>query len=208
MNLDIPKQYLCINGREVLSYSIGIFKQIDDMDVILVVTDSDVHSKYVQDRYGVEVVVGGPTRNVSFYNALQYIKKNHPDCDKVVVNEAARPLITQQIVNDYIELLDEYDVVYSVKDITDSLETIDGDYVDRTKFRLIMSPEGYNFNVIFNFFNKGSETTFPGHCVPSNYKKIGYIKYRNNFKLTYMEDLCLISKLLLESSGGHNPISI
>lgn len=196
MNLPTPKQYLCINGKEVLSYSIDIFKSVDLIEDIIVVTDSNEHVQYVHDKYNVNSILGGDTRNISFYNALEFIKKTYPSCEKIIVNEAARPLITKSVVVDYINLLDQYDLVYCTKGITDSLETINGEYANRSEYRLVMSPEGYRYEVIVKYFDKNSQTTFPGHCVPTSHSRFGYTKYVNNIKLTYQNDLDIISRLL------------
>ena len=201
MNIDTPKQYLHINGVELLSYSVDAFRSSTLIDSIVVVVDSEESAAHVQDTYDVDVTLGGSTRNESFLNALDYISEHFPECAKVVVNEAARPLITSKIIDDFVRLLDSNSVVYCIKDITDSLETNDGHFVDRRDFKLVMSPEGYDFRVIRNYFSSDSETTFPGHTVPDGYSKHGYREYPNNIKVTYMTDIVLVSELL--KARGH-----
>ena len=201
MNIDTPKQYLHINGVELLSYSVDAFRSSTLIDSIVVVVDSEESAAHVQDTYDVDVTLGGSTRNESFLNALDYISEHFPECTKVVVNEAARPLITSKIIDDFVRLLDSNSVVYCIKDITDSLETNDGHFVDRRNFKLVMSPEGYDFRVIRNYFSSDSETTFPGHTVPDGYSKHGYREYPNNIKVTYMTDIVLVSELL--KARGH-----
>lgn len=196
MKLDTPKQYLEINGKELLSYSIDAFSESESIDSIVVVVDSDERAQYVRKTYGVDVVIGGKTRNESFLSALNYVSERHPDCTRIIVNEAARPLITKKIIEDYISLLDSNALVYCVRDITDSLETADGHFVDRRNFRLVMSPEGYDFRVISKYFTADSETTFPGHTIPDGYSRYGYRDYPNNIKVTYSSDIPLVTELL------------
>ena len=190
-----PKQYQEVFGRQIISYSIDAFRQSKLLDDFFVVTDSENNAKMLREKYDVKTIIGGKTRNGSFRNALDYIKNNYR-CKSVFVNEAARPLITPKIIDDYLELLESFDCVYCVKSITDSLETKDGGYADRNEYRLVMSPDAYSFEVIDRYFSADSHTTFPGHTIPPSYSRFEYKTYTNNVKLTYPEDLELIKLLL------------
>lgn len=206
MNLDTPKQYLKINGKELLSYSIDAFRTSGRIQSIIVVVDSKDKISYVKDKYNVDAILGGNTRNESFLSALNHISSRYPECTRIIVNEAARPLITTKVIEDYIELLESNSVVYCIKDITDSLETADGHFVDRRNFKLVMSPEGYDFRVISKYFTSESETTFPGHTVPDGYSKYGYREYTNNIKVTYESDMVLITELLKSNVNSKSRI--
>ena len=201
MQMAQPKQYLCLNQKEVIAYSIDVFKKTSSLDEFIVVSNDDANQRErISNKYGVDTIIGGTTRNASFRNALDHIEKNFPKCQKIFVNEAARPMITSQIIDDYICLLDNYDYVYSSAPITDSLETISGEYVDRLKYRLVRSPEAYKFHQINVYFSKNSNTTFPGHVLPQSAKGYPYTAYKNNFKLTYQEDIALLEGLLIKYS--------
>lgn len=191
-----PKQYIEMYGKSVLSYSIDAFKQSSSLDDFFVVADSEKNIEYIESTYGVKAILGGDSRNASFGNALDYISKNYKDCVKIIVNEAARPMITSDIIEEFVKILDGASCVYCIKDITDSLETIEGHYVDRKNYRLVMSPEGYDFRVIKQYFSPESGTTFPGHSIPDGYFKYGYKKYINNIKITYKEDISTVKNLL------------
>ncbi|MCB5279596.1 MAG: 2-C-methyl-D-erythritol 4-phosphate cytidylyltransferase [Candidatus Cloacimonetes bacterium] len=196
MDMDKPKQYIEICGRSVLSYSIDAFKQSPSVDDFFVVADSEENIKHIESSYNVKAILGGDSRNISFSNALDYISENYRECIKIVVNEAARPMITSGLIEDFVKLLDGNSCVYCVKDVTDSLETVEGHYVDRKNYRLVMSPEGYDFRVIRQYFSSESETTFPGHSIPDGYSKHVYKEYINNIKITYRSDISIIENLL------------
>jgi 2-C-methyl-D-erythritol 4-phosphate cytidylyltransferase len=117
-----PKQYYLINGRELIWYTIEAFKQAKNIDDIIVVLDAaEYESKRIETEYNINTVLGGATRNHSFKNALEYIKQNYPDCSKIVENNAACPFITADVIDKYVELLDEYDFVQTTFKITDAL---------------------------------------------------------------------------------------
>lgn len=195
MNSDIPKQYLDLLGQKVIQYSIDAFRKADSLNDFVVVADSEKSIKFIEENYRVKAILGGNTRNESFYAALNFIDE-HYDCEWIFVNEAARPMITPHIIEEYMELIKTCDCVYCVKDITDSLEMKTGCYVDRTEYELVMSPEAYRFEMIKKYFDPHSKTTFPGHVLPDTSRKIKYTDYRNNLKLTYPEDLILLKTML------------
>lgn len=198
MGSSIPKQYLSVMDREIISFSIEEFRKSKTLDDFFIVSDSQEHAEYIAKKYNVKTILGGKTRNESFSNALEHIRENG-GCDNVFVNEAARPMITSELIDTFTGLMrDDVSCVYCVKPITDSLETSDGRFSDRTAYRLVMSPECYDFEVIYKYFDKNSHTTFPGHDIPDTFKKIQYGDYLNNIKVTYPIDLVLLEALLEE----------
>ena len=196
MEADMPKQYMEICGKTVLSYSIEAFRRSTSIDDFFVVADSIENVKHIESTYNVKSILGGDSRNASFGKALDHISENRNDCIKVIVNEVARPMITPELIEEFVELLDGNSCVYCTKAVTDSLETIEGHYVDRENYRLVMSPEGYDFRVIKQYFSPESETTFPGHSIPDGYSKHEYKDYINNIKITYQHDIPIIERLL------------
>ena len=59
-----PKQYFLINGKEMIAYSIELFrnsKTIDDFVVVL--NPEEFESGRIASQYGVRTVCGGKTRN-------------------------------------------------------------------------------------------------------------------------------------------------
>lgn len=208
MGYDYPKQYIKMGDKELISFSIEEFKKSQTLDHFVVVADSEEHSEYITKKYDVNVTLGGKTRNESMCNALDYIEELG-GCTNIFVNEAARPMITSGLIDKFMGMMDDnIACIYCVKPITDSLETIDGHYADRTCYRLVMSPEAYSFNILRKYFKKDSPTTFPGHVIPDTYKKIQYSEYKENIKVTYPLDLVILEAYLNErervSNAPHN----
>jgi len=197
MAADGPKQYIKVNGKELLAYSIDSFELSKRMDAYVVVVNNDSDAlEYVKAEYQGNIVAGGETRNESFKRALDYIYNNFCDCIKIFVNEAARPMLTPEIIDDYFRLLDEYDYVFSAAHITDSLSRMGTQYANRTDYVLCRSPEGYIFRQIYKYFSKDTYTTFPGHTLPKKKRGYPYFEYRDNIKVTYSEDIVIVGSLL------------
>ena len=85
----IPKQYVKLNGKEIIAYSIEAFTKAKALDAFVVVVDEKSYKNgSVAEKYGVDCILGGNSRNASVRNALDYIKVKYPDCKNVMIHEA------------------------------------------------------------------------------------------------------------------------
>lgn len=192
-----PKQYYLINGKEMLWYSIEAFKNASNIDDFIVVVDEEEYKAgRIRDIYGVKTVLGGKTRNHSFKNALDYIKNNYPDCEKIIENNAACPLTTSDIIDRYIEILDEYDYVQTTFKITDALGSYKSRTVDREDYFLIQAPDAYRFNMLYESFDADHPNGHPAVQLPEEAKGYNFFEYGTNFKVTYPEDIKIVEMLI------------
>lgn len=199
---DKPKQYYLINGKEMIWYSIDAFRNAKSVDDFIVILDeAEYKSGRIATTYGVKTVLGGKTRNHSFKNALDYINANYPDCEKVIENNAACPLTTSQIIDDYIELLDEYNYVQTTFRITDALGSYKDRTVDREDYFLIQAPDAYRFKEIYEHFDADHPNGHPAVQLPPEAKGYNYFDYGVNFKVTYPEDIQIVEMLINRRKG-------
>ena len=196
-----PKQYLTLNGREVIDYVITEMKKAHKLDEVFVVVDHEEFlSGRIASKYNITVIEGGATRAGSFNNALNYIKENFKDCKKVVFHEAARPLILSDVYDKYMDLLDEYDNVESCKHITDSLGNYKTKSANRDEFYLIQAPEAYRFDILTKYFDVDSDIYYAAHQLPDSTKGYKYFDIPYNYKLTYPEDVKILEFFLKEQN--------
>lgn len=190
----VHKQYLKLNGKEVVSYSLERLRKCKFIDkVLLVVDECEFESKYIENKYKVECVCGGETRNKSIKNALDYIAKNY-DCEKILFQDATRPLIQTEYFDQCMQAFENCDCVVSYQEITDSLCDENNKFVDRNTYKLIQTPEIFLFDQLFKVFDPNS----PNTTIVSQLKnpKIKFIKSNYfSFKITYPGDLFLAEKL-------------
>lgn len=102
MQSDIPKQYLEINGKMILYYTLKQFQESSFIDEIIIVVgegEKDFCKEKIIDKYGLkkvtEVVVGGKERYHSVYNGLQKVSR---ETEYIFIHDGARPFITQEIL--------------------------------------------------------------------------------------------------------------
>ena len=134
----VHKQYLKLNGKEVIYYSIHGMREADCFDEIIAVVDANEYeSGYIANKYGITCVSGGATRNKSVKAALEYVKNKDWKNVKIVFHDCARPFVGGETFSSYVSLLDEFDAVATTAEITDSLIKNDGEYVDRKEYSLV-----------------------------------------------------------------------
>ena len=194
---DKPKQYYLIHGKEMIAYSIELFraaKTIDDFVVVL--NPEEYENGRIAKQYGVRTVCGGKTRNHSFKNAMDYIAENFPDCEKIIENNAACPLTKPEMIDRYIGLLDEYDFVQTTLKITDALGSYKDRTVDREDYFLIQAPDAYRFRLLRQYFNPDHPNGHPAVQLPDSAK--GYNAFYDGrvFKVTHPDDIKIIEVLM------------
>ena len=202
---DTPKQYVTIFGKEMLWYSVEAFrsaKRVDDL--IIVVDEHQMREGRIAREYGVVTVQGGATRNHSFKNALDYIAAHHPDCEKIIENNAACPMITSALIDEFLEKLDDYDYVNACYKITDALGSYRDRVADREDFYLIQAPDAYRFPLLYQFFDPASKLCHPAHQLPLSAKEYRYFGYDDNYKVTYPHDLRIVEVLMERRAAEKN----
>lgn len=153
----MPKQYVEIGGRQVISYVIEACKQSRLADAVLVVAHPNYHAELVAD-YDVDVTASGPELNVTKRNGLDFIRE-HSACQKVVVVDAVRPAVESRVLDKFFTLLDDYDAVTCAHKITDSLGCRHQWVVNRDDYYTLSAPEGFRFPLIYSHFRADSSLT-------------------------------------------------
>ena len=190
----MPKQYIEINGRKVISYVIEACKQSRLADAVLVVAHPNYHEELVAE-FGVDVTASGPELNVTKRNGLDYLRL-HSACEKVVVVDAVRPGVEARILDRFFEWLDEYDAVACARKITDSLGRYGEWIVNREEYYTLSAPEGFRFDLIDRYFKADSPYTESIQQLPQTSKV--YLDFDVPYydKLTYPEDFYRLQSVL------------
>lgn len=151
----VPKQLLEIGGRPVISHTIAAFDRSPVIDDVLVVITPG-HRAAVETIVAEEsfakvrrVLDGGATRSDSTWNALEALGDS--DCD-VLLHDAARPLVPDQVLRACVEALERFEAVAAVVPATDTVVALDGDVVvdipDRSRLAQSQTPQGFRLATI------------------------------------------------------------
>ena len=199
---DKPKQYFMIKGKEMIAYSIELFRVSKTIDDFVVVLNPDEFANgRIAAQYGVRTICGGKTRNWSFKNALDYIAREWPDCEKIIENNAACPLTKPEHVDEMIRLLDDYDWVQTTLHITDALGSINDRTVNRDDYFLIQAPDAYRFHEIFHCFNPDHPNGHPAVQLPSSARGHNVFRDGQVFKVTHPDDIEIAELILRRRSA-------
>lgn len=190
----VPKQYIEVNGRKVISYVIEACKQSQLADAILIVAHPKYHDE-LKAEFGVDVTTSGPELNVTKRNGIDYIRE-HSSCEKLIVADAVRPGIESRVIDKFFSLLDEYDAVASARKITDSLGRYGEWIVNREEYYTLSAPEAFRFDLLERHFKADSSLTESIQQLPDTSKV--YLDFDVPYydKLTYPGDLIRIQHML------------
>lgn len=152
-----PKQYRPLAGQPVLSRSIAAFLGRDDVNWVVPVIHSEQVERYaalgLADERLLPPVIGGETRQASVLAGLTALSAKRPDL--VLIQDAARPLVSSEVIGGVIEALKGAEAALPVVPVTDTVKrSIDGRTVTATEDRKTLfaaqTPQGFRFPQILS----------------------------------------------------------
>lgn len=130
MGTKVQKQYLEIQGKPVLYYSLKAFQESDLIDEIILVVgegQKEYCKKEIVDKYSVQkvkrIVQGGSERYYSVWNGLQAIV----DEGYVFIHDGARPFINDAILNRAYESVMQHNACVVGMPVKDTIKIADAD---------------------------------------------------------------------------------
>lgn len=156
---DIPKQYLHVHGKMIIEYCLEILVEHKKIDGFQIVAESswqrDILDR-IQKISGYETKkiafsIPGENRQLSIWNGLCDMKEYVGEEATVFIHDAARPLLSEQMITQCFEALQDHDGVMPVLPMKDTVYTsIDGDRVsgllDRSTIFAGQAPELFCFD--------------------------------------------------------------
>ena len=201
MGLDVPKQYVEVGGRPVISYCLDVFEGSDVVDIIVVVCSEEYKSMIRDLGYGKikDFADPGENRQLSILSGLNVLKKYIKDDDHVIIHDAARPLVSTEMLKMISEGLERSEAVLPVLPMKDTVyETVNGKVtanLDRSRISAGQAPEGF----VFGKYLKANEALLPDRILGISGSMQPALLYgmdvmsipgdEKNFKITTQEDL-------------------
>ena len=220
------KQFIKINNKPILFYSIDKFLKVKKINrLIIVINKNDFDNsifKSLLKIYNKDIssgkinfVFGGKERYDSVYNALSFIYEymDVKSKDKVLIHDSARPNVDINDINNLIKNLNKYKAVTLGYKLSDSIKLIKKSNnslkqviksIDRNSHYLISTPQGFGFKTIYNCYKKFVKTkkklniTDDMQIIEYFSNEKGYILDSNklNFKITTKDDLNMIKYII------------
>lgn len=206
MGTALPKQFLPLCGKPVLWYSLETFlKAWPDLQIILVLPKDHENAglaivNTTSDPARIRITVGGETRFHSVKNGLAAID----NAGVVFVHDAVRCLLTIDLIHRcYDKTVENGNAIPAIQPIdTLRIETPDGSQlIDRSKVRIIQTPQTFFSDIIKKAFEQPYDTSFTDEA--SVVEKLGVAIQliegeATNIKITRPLDILLAEKILEE----------
>ena len=211
MNSQVHKQYLIIQDRPVLYYSLKEFEDSAVDEIVLVVGkgEEEFCRREIVDKYGISkvkaIVEGGKERYHSVFEGL----KQTSDADYVLIHDGARPFVNQDIIRRCMQEVQKYQACVVGMPVKDTIKIADEEgYAKQTPDRknvwMIQTPQTFSYALIYEAYEemlKTEDTAITDDAmvlerIKGKKAKLIEGSYRN-IKITTPEDL-LIANVYLQ----------
>lgn len=210
----IPKQYIEINKKPIIIYTIEKFLKVTDFDEIIVLCPKTwiedtremisyhLGKNYSEELKKIVVIEGGETRNGTLKNALNHIaKEGQLNGDTIIVtHDGARPFVSCEVILESIEGVKKYGATGVAVPSTDTI------FVTDLEKNIVETPKRerlYNAQTPQSFYAKELDELYDSLTDDEREsitdavgiytlrgKKVHLVEGDiNNFKITYEKDL-------------------
>ena len=202
MKRDINKQFIKLDGKEIIAYTIEKFYKSEDIDDIVIVIKENEEKYFIENiinKYGfdnIKLAYCGKERQDSVYNGIKKLNRN---CEIVLIHDGARPFVNEDIIKNSIEEAKENNAVVVGVPVKDTIKVVDsdGNIVDTPNRSLLWSvqtPQSFKYEIITKAYEYAYSNDYYGTDDAMLVEHIGYnVKMiegsYDNIKITTEEDL-------------------
>ena len=158
LGYDIPKQFVKLNGKPIIVWSLEKFNRLHEISNVIVVAPDEYKNlcKEIVSKYKIskliKIVPGGKTRQESSYNAIYSMNFN--DNDILLFHDAARPFIKEDIIEKCIKDAKTYGAAGIYVKAVDTIAEVENGYLksilDRNKVYQTQTPQAFRYSIIKN----------------------------------------------------------
>lgn len=208
LGYSIPKAFVPLNGQALFLYSYKIFDQHSQIQEIITVvpkgmveqTTELITSNHPNKKF--KVVVGGEERWGSVQNG---VKASSSECDWLLIHDAARPFVTDAVIDDLVSKREAFECAITVTPVTDTIRKYEDhlclETVDRSTLVRVGTPQLFKKDTLQEGFKEISNMD----VVPTDEAML--MEKRNipvglswgnplNFKVTTKEDINMAEALI------------
>lgn len=213
MEAEIPKQFMEVEGKPIIVYTIENFQRNEQIDHILVVCVKDwiEHLRELIEKYSLSkvnwIIEGGNTGHDSIRNGVFFLRDKIDSADFIIIHDAVRPVLPQKAINEVLRVAHAKGnassstvchppIVYK-EDHESGIEDVDRDSV-----MLTASPQAYKYSLALKCYEQAElenrhDFTFTSSLLIHCGERVYFAKGTTcNIKVTQKEDLYLFSALL------------
>lgn len=213
MHAEIPKQFILVNDKPIIIYTLEAFQRHPEIDAIEVVCIDGWHD-YLQEqanKFHISklrwITSGGTNGQGSARNGLLRLEAFLKAEDIVIIHDAIRPIIPQIILTDMLDVCRKHGNACASLPCHETLirtedQRCGSESIDRATVRRVQTPQAYHFGELLSVHKQAIEKGIT-HSVYANTLMVELGKtihfslgFDNNVKITTPEDLALFKALL------------
>ena len=205
INSSIPKQFIKIKGKEIVTYTIETFQNSPEIDEIVLVTHKD-YLDYVKNfvkKYSFtkvkHILPGGNTRQESV--KLGLLGTDYDKKDNILIHDGDRPLVGELIIRNNVDALKSHDVVCTYIPHSEALGHVSNlgrvKVVDNIRMD-VQTPQSFKYGLIKKYHLERELESFSDDIglVEEDHKVFYVHGSKYNFKITTDIDLKVLESLL------------
>lgn len=213
MNQDIPKQFITVNERPVIVYTLEAFEKHPEIDAIAVVCIEGweqvlwAYAKQFNITKLKHVVKGGKNGQDSIRNGVFEVEKHYAKDDIVLIHDAIRPMVSAEIISDNIRVASKHGNAITVIPCAEAMmQTEDGKVSSgsypRDRLKRTQTPQAFCVGDICDLHRRALEAGITNSVASCTLKiEMGEEVYfsagsEKNIKLTTVEDIDIFKALL------------
>jgi 2-C-methyl-D-erythritol 4-phosphate cytidylyltransferase len=204
MNSEIPKQFIEVNDKPILMYTIMRFIEYDpDISIRLVLPENQIlfwKALCIKHDFVVEheIFTGGLTRFHSVKNGLKGLSND----GLIAIHDGVRPFVDVKTIQRCFLVAEEYGAAVPVVGVQETIRKADGEYsytVDRNSFKLVQTPQVFDAQLLREAYNQEFDESFTDDA--SVFESTGKLVMlvegnRENIKITTPVDLIVARAFL------------
>ncbi len=214
MHQDIPKQFLTVNEKPVIVYTMEAFQNHPEIDAIAVVCIAgweNVLSAYARQfnitklKY---IIPGGENGQSSIRNGVFELEKHFDKDDIVLIHDGIRPMVSADIISDCIVKTRQYGNAITVIPCAEAMLMTEDHIIStgaypRDQLKRTQTPQGFKLGDICQLHRDalaaGITNSVASCTLMIEMGKQVYFSHgsEKNIKLTTVEDLDIFKALLL-----------
>jgi len=207
--MGFDKMLSLIGDKPVVAWSIERFERCGQIDEVILIVHPDRRAEFhkVVDKFGFTkvrcLVEGGSERHLSVWNGIRQLPSG---CNLVAVHDAARPLVSSDLIGECVKLAMECGAVSLAAPVVETLKRADADRtvtesVDRSELWAMQTPQVFRNDWLLDAYKRIVDS---GRSVTDEVSALQLSGYpvrllRNidwNIKITFPNDLQLADKLI------------
>lgn len=217
MHQDIPKQFLHVDNKPIILYTMEAFQRNPQIDAILVVTLSTwtdfiwTYAKQFNITKLKWVVCGGETGQESILNGLKELEKECQPDDIVMVHDGNRALVSDDIIADSLSVFKQHgSAVAAIPCVEAVFKSADGHSstisIPREELFRTQTPHTYTLGKLLwaheEALKRGITNTAASCTLMQALGETIYLSKgsEKNFKLTTLDDMDIFRAFLHDTS--------